>query len=58
MRQIQISYVDGAGNTIPGNTKETNNHMRIISVVQWGNNQKIELETILTDFLERHWHDS
>ncbi len=51
LRQIQISYVEA------GNTKETNNRMRVKSIVQWDDNKKIELETVLTDFLERSWHD-
>lgn len=47
MRQIQISYLDA------GTTQETNNRIKVVSLVQWDNNQKIELEAILTDFLER-----
>lgn len=51
MRQIQISYPDG------NSDKTENNRMNVKSVVQWSNNEKIELEAVLTDFLERRWHD-
>lgn len=51
MRQIQISYPDG------DTTKETDNRMFVKTIVKWGKNEKVELEGILTDFLERKWHD-
>lgn len=55
-RQIQISYVDEDGNTINPTDKSENNRMKVVSIVQWSGNEKVELETILTDFLQRTWH--
>ena len=57
-RQIQISYVDETGSGISVTNASENNRMKVLSIVQWGNNEKIELETVLTDFLERTWHDN
>lgn len=49
MRQIEITYPDG------GNTKAEDNRMLVKSIVQFGQ-EKVQLETILTDFLTRQGH--
>jgi len=55
LRQIKISYPDHPGN--PPTSNAVDNRIQVKSIVQWSNGQRIELETILTDFLERNWHN-
>lgn len=56
LRQIEIRYPQESNpHVITDKTKD--NVIQVISRIKW-NNHEVKLETKLTDFFERQWHDS